>query len=688
MIDFEITFYPVGKKATLNRSVTILEAAKSIGIDISGPCGGQGKCGKCAVRIIHYPRDIYIPPDPVSKEKLGDVELRKGYRLACTFRVTDNFGIELPSWAYEHSFKIGVDSSSRAILERGWIHPDIEKKYGLNPGIQVVHCSLLKPTLDDNIGDFERLLRCLNSKTGFSGVFKEGKLVSDNLGTSNDLLKRIANVIRDNDWQISPIVARSPNGMELLDVQPQKESDVGANSKISSDCYGLAVDIGTSTIVVYLIDLVTGNQISVGSAVNPQIRIGADVITRIRYTTQTKNGDKQLQALLIGTINQLIAKICSHVNVNADNIYELSVVGNTTMIQSFLGIPLGALGTAPYSKVFDGNCYFDASTLSLDINPAGKVYVGPIVSGFLGADAVGTALVANMLPVNGTDNRNANTNNNVNDNVNNEVNDGESVKLVIDIGTNGEILLSDNNRLLACSTAAGPAFEGSNLRFGMRAMDGVVYSVKIKKNRIDYRSIGNKRPIGISGSGVVDAIFEFMSIGAIKKNGTINPKIDHKLLRLQKKQRVRSATEPTTNCDLILPELLVVPKQNSGLKTSITITQDDVREVQLAKAAIRTGIDLLLDELGFKIADIDMVYLAGAFGNYLNPRSAVGIKLLPEIPLNKIRSIGTSAGTSAVLLLRSIEARERIKQIAKAIDYIDLAAHKGFQDRFIKNMEF
>jgi uncharacterized 2Fe-2S/4Fe-4S cluster protein (DUF4445 family) len=222
----------------------------------------------------------------------------------------------------------------------------------------------------------------------------------------------------------------------------------------------------------------------------------------------------------------------------------------------------------------------------------------------------------------------------------------------------------------------------------MRAMDGVVHSVKIKRNRIEYKSIGSRPPIGISGSGVVDALNEFISVGAIKPNGTINPNIDHKLLRLQKKKKLRSATEPTTNCDLILPELLIVPKQNSGLKTSITLTQDDVREVQLAKAAIRTGIDILLAEMGFKIGDLDVIYLAGAFGNYLKPKSAIGIKLLPDIPLNRIRSIGNSAGTSALLLLRSSEARERVKQIADAMEYIDLAGHKGFQDRFIKNMEF
>jgi uncharacterized 2Fe-2S/4Fe-4S cluster protein (DUF4445 family) len=674
MIDFEVTFYPMGKKAAFNRSVTILDAAKSIGIDISGPCGGSGKCGKCAVKIIHYPRDIYIPPDPVSKNHLSDVELRKGYRLACTFRVTDNFGIELPSWAYENNFKIGDDRESGAILDRGWVHPDVESKYGLNPVIQAVNCSLLKPTLDDNISDFERLLRCLNSKSGFSGVFKEGKLVSDNLATSNELLKKIANVIRDNNWQISPIVARFPSGMELLDVQPMNISDTKSESSNDSNRFGLAVDIGTSTIVVYLIDLVTGEQVSVGSAVNSQIRIGTDIITRIRFSTQTKNGDKRLQSELIETINQLIINICKNQRIDPNYIYELSVVGNTTMLQNFLGIPLGGLGTAPYSRSIDGDCYFDAKELSLDINPAGKVYIGPVVSGFLGADAVGTALITNMLNENGTENKNAN--------------DNESLKLVIDIGTNGEILLSDNNRLLACSTAAGPAFEGSNLRFGMRAMDGVVHSVRIKKNRIEYRSIGRRPPIGISGSGVVDALHEFISAGAIKPNGTINPNFDHKLLRLQKKKRLRSTTEPTTNCDLILPELLIVPKQNSGLKTSITLSQDDVREIQLAKAAIRTGIDILLNEMGFKIEDLDVIYLAGAFGNYLKPKSAIGIKLLPDIPLNKIRSIGNSAGTSATLLLRSGEARERARQIADTMEYIDLAGHKGFQDRFIKNMEF
>ena len=669
MKEFELSFYPIGKKVKSNKPTTILDAVKKLGLDLAGPCGGHGKCGKCVVRISRFPRNIYVPPDPVSKKFLSETDLKKGYRLACTFRVSDDFGIELPSWAYEYDSGIG-DAVKLTVLLDGWIHPKLDEEYTIDPIIQLTECRLTKPTLDDNISDLERLIKQLNSQLTENKISYEFKCNS----LSNSVLQALSNSLRSNDWQVNVVLANMPNGTELIDILPIYQSDENKSGINSPNYYGIALDIGTSTIVGYLVNLLTGEELGVEAVVNPQIRIGADVITRIRYTTKHKNGDEHLSNILRRSINRVIEELSRKAKIDPLLIYEISVLANTVMLHSFLEIPLAPLGTAPYTPVLTGDSYFSANELNMNINPNGKVYLGPFVSGFLGADAVGAALGANLVPFKDNDLLDGDGNTNLN--------------LILDIGTNGEILLSDGNKILACSTAAGPAFEGNNLRFGLRAVPGAIYDVKIRDEKIFVKTIGNKPAVGITGSGVVDALSEFLVVGAIKRNGNIDPSVEKKWVRYPKNKKVESASVPTMSCDLVLPELLLVPKHRSGLRTSITITQNDIREIQLAKAAIRTGIEVLLDELKISCRDLHQVYLSGAFGNYLNPKNALEIKLLPNLPETKISSIGNSAGSGAKLLLKSRKAKIQARYIADKIEYIDLALHPGFQDLFMKNMEF
>ncbi len=669
MTEFEVTFYPLGKKVILKKPTTILDAAKKIGLDLSGPCGGHGKCGKCMVKISKFPDNIYIPPDPVSKSFISEINLKKSYRLACTFRLSGNFCVELPIWIFEHDLGAGSAVKIAALVD-GWINAEVDKEFKFNPVINIVECHLPKPTLDDNISDLERLIKYLNANLKESKINYKLKCKS----FSNNMLKGMSHILRENDWNVNTVLAYLPNGTELLDlrqIEPDRmQTQIPQIETTINGCYGVSVDIGTSTIVGYLIDLLTGKELSVDSAVNPQVRIGADVITRIRYSTHIPNGNQHLSEMLRNCINRLIDNVSRKANIDPLQIYELVAVGNTVMLHNFLGLDLTSLGTAPYTPVTNGNNYLNASELNININPNGKVYVGPMVSGFLGADAVVTALITDLWSPN------------------NKSEDDNRLTLALDIGTNGEILLSDNKRLLGCSAAAGPAFEGSNLRFGMRAVPGAVYKVKIRNKMIETMTLGNKLAVGITGSGVVYAINEFLKNRAIMKNGNIDTSTERSWLRLSKDKKVKYANEPTESCDLPLPELLVVPKQNSGLNTSITITQNDIREIQLAKAAIRTGIELLLSELDKNIEDITQVYLAGAFGNYLDPKSAIEIKLLPDIPISKIQQIGNSAGTGAKLLLGSRMAKIQANRIAETMECIDLATKDEFQDNFIRNMEF
>ncbi|MCK5561772.1 MAG: DUF4445 domain-containing protein, partial [Thermoplasmata archaeon] len=456
-----------------------------------------------------------------------------------------------------------------------------------------------------------------------------------------------------------------PELLAILPVDLKRKS-----TEKTEGIFGVAIDIGTSTIAAYLLDLRTGQECSVASMVNPQIRIGADVISRIRYAKQSADGAQLLNQILIDAINGLITSLCEDSNISPQSIFELVAVGNTTMLHNFLSLPVNQLGSAPYVPAFNGNYYTQASELGLNMIGNGKIYVGPIVAGFLGADAVGNALITNMLG-----------------NSNDFSPDGQ-VKLVIDIGTNSELLLCDQHRLIACSAAAGPAFEGGNLQFGIRACPGAVYSISVSRGRVSYSTMDGRRACGITGSGVVEGIGEFLRVGAIRDSGSIDRDTYKGWLKYPKRIKLHRDKEPTPSCDLVLPELKIVPRTKSALDSTITITQNDIREIQLAKAAIRTGIDILMAELGVTTDDLDVVYLAGAFGNYLKPRSAVEINLIPDIELEKIKSIGNAAGSSAKILLRSRAARDFVKHIANKIEYIDLAMHQKFQDLFIKNMEF
>jgi uncharacterized 2Fe-2S/4Fe-4S cluster protein (DUF4445 family) len=509
-----------------------------------------------------------------------------------------------------------------------------------------------------------------------------GKLKTENIfidpnsfRIKKSIIQKLNHTLRENHWQVEVLGLYCKSQMEIIDIRSikeQKTQQLDSNKRYDSDIFGIALDIGTTTIVSYLVNLTNGEILGSASAVNPQVRVGTDLISRIRYSTKVQRGSTHLKKNLTDTINKLINNLGRQYNIENNTIFQLVVIGNTAMLHSFLGLPITSLGSAPYNPVFSGNRYFDANELDLNINPNGKIYIGPTVAGFMGADAVVSGLITNL----------------VNFGINGKILKNDKLSLLLDIGTNSEILLSNGNRILGCSAAAGPAFEGGNLRFGTRAVSGAVFNVRIKNKKVISKTINRTPPIGITGSGAVDSIAEFLDAGAIFNNGNINRDTEKKWLRYQKKIKIKGATEPSTRCDLILPELCVVPKNKSGLDTSITITQADIREVQLAKAAIRTGIDILIDKLNVKIKDIDQIYLAGAFGNYLNIENAIKIKLLPEIDMKKIRSIGNSAGSGAKLILQSNSAKADAIKLAKKIEYIDLATLESFQDEFINNMNF
>ncbi|MCU0916929.1 MAG: ASKHA domain-containing protein [Planctomycetes bacterium] len=414
---------------------------------------------------------------------------------------------------------------------------------------------------------------------------------------------------------------------------------------------GVAVDLGTTTVVAKLVDLVTGRCLATRAALNPQIRFGDDVVSRIQYG-QSPERLEELHRTIVACLNDLLEGLCRRAGVETSALYEASIVGNTTMNHIFLRLPIEQLGRAPY-RAWSVEAHDRAPTdVGLRMNPAGNVHCAENIAGFVGADTTAVALAVDIDRI-------------------------EDRVLVVDIGTNGEIVLGTRAQLLAASCAAGPALEGARIKHGSRAAEGAIEAVVFDED-IVVDTIGDHRPRSICGSGLIDAVAVLADLGVIDPTGRFVPRPG------------AGGTLPESVTSRILEHAgqpafcLAWDERTSG--PGILLTQKDVREVQLAKAAIRAGIRILMSRMNMKDADIDRVLLAGAFGNYIRPSSAVRIGLLPDVPLDRIQSVGNAAATGAEILLISEECRARAATLARRIQYVEIANEPGFSDVFADAM--
>jgi uncharacterized 2Fe-2S/4Fe-4S cluster protein (DUF4445 family) len=415
--------------------------------------------------------------------------------------------------------------------------------------------------------------------------------------------------------------------------------------------FGVAVDIGTTTVVAKLVDMTDGRCLATQAALNPQTKYGDDVVSRIAYA-QTNEKPAELQKVIIDCVNELTAKLCAEADIDANQIYEMCVVGNTTMNHIFLALPITQLGQAPY-KAYSLEAHdLPPKKLGLQINPAGNIHTVENIASFVGSDTTAAALAV-------------------------DIDSAEKITLVIDIGTNGEIVLVTKNKLYAASCAAGPAFEGARISCGSRAVDGAIEAVIVNDEDIDLDVIGNCPPHSICGSGLIDAAAFLLDAGIIDKTGRfVDPKTLADTESAKILQRiVKQGGQPA-----------FVLAETKGEK--IVLTQKDIREVQLAKAAIRAGIKILQKQVGFTDAEIELIFLAGAFGNYIRPMNAITIGLLPNILPEKIRFVGNAAAAGAQIILLSSHAREKARQLARQIQYIEIANRKDFQNVFAESMTF
>ena len=591
---------------------TILRAAHAAGVDITATCGGRGRCTSCRVKFI----EGAVPPPTIMDElQLGGDLVRDGYRLSCQCRVTEPITVELAPPLDERAFQIlgaGAGVAGRIPIESGVVK-------------HVVKVALPREE-HHQTSDLEQLLEAI------------GRAPAD---VHPDLLRQLPAALRESEGEVTVTTFGSTViGVERGDTALMK--------------FGLAVDIGTTSVVTSLIELESGEQLASVSSLNPQAVFGGDLMSRIAFVQFNPGNLRKLQTRIIGLLNRHIEQLTRESGVLAKWIYKVVVVGNTCMHHLLLGIDPSWVGLAPYAPVLRHPLVIPARELHLTVASEARVCLLPIVAGFVGADAVAVALAT-------------------------RIHESAAVRAAVDIGTNGEVLLGSRERLWACSAPAGPALEGAQIRHGMRGAAGAIDRVWVDGDGIHVHTIGEAAAQGICGSGLIDLIAGLLDAGVIDWTGLID--LDRRAaLPPALRDRVRQVGDAR--------EVVLLRSGEAGATREIVLTQEDVRQVQLAKGAIASGIALLQQVAGVGSERVAELMLAGGFGNYVSIQSALRIGLVPPLPAEKIRYVGNAASLGAQLCLVSEPERARAERIARSIEHVSLAAHPQFQDIFVDCMNF
>jgi uncharacterized 2Fe-2S/4Fe-4S cluster protein (DUF4445 family) len=619
----KILFQPMGILAVAEEGETILQAASGAGVHIEAYCGSRKTCGKCKVRILSGAFSDYamessmknVSPVSASEERLlKKDELDHGFRLACTATIAGDVAVEIP--------KDGR-TSEEVILETGK-----DKETECNPAVRNYYVELDKATLKDNVNDFTRLKEALACK------YKE--LEAGLLEIDYYALKKLSKVIRAGSWRVCATVLHNK---KIIDVEQ------GISDK---QIYGVAIDIGTTTIAAYLCSLEDGRTKQTVSMMNPQIRFGDDVLSRISYCADHENGVDQLQKLLMEGLNELIRQMAEQEGIHTDRIVEAVLVFNTVMEHIALGISPDHIGVAPFVSTVAEPVDIMARDLGLQILPGGNVHCLPSEAGFVGADNVAVL-------------------------ISEEPYLQDKMKLIIDIGTNSELCLGNRDGIYTTSCATGPALEGAQIQCGMRACRGAIEKIAIDPVTLEpvLGIIGSnsiKVPTGICGSGIIDAISQMASAGIIEPDGKFSKNITS--------DRVRNGQDGKK-------EYVLYFKKGED-ERDIVVTQKDVRAVQLAKAALYAGAKALMNSCG--IEKPDEIILAGAFGSYIDKKNALALGLFPDCPLDSVKVVGNAAGLGAKLALVNIGKRKEAENIARQVKFIETAMNQDYQVMFARAM--
>ena len=594
---------------------TILKSAHAGGVDITATCGGRGRCTSCRVKLV---AGTAPPPTIMDELQLGDTLVREGYRLSCQWPVTEAVTVQIAPPLDDTTFQIlGGERPAGA-----------PAPISIDAGIRKRAVTVTLPKDEhQQTSDVEAL------------VAAAGGAVED---VPTVLLKGLPATLRDRDG----LVTVTTFGRHVLAVEP----DDTALHK-----FGLAIDIGTTSVVTTLMELESGEQLAAVSSLNPQAVFGGDLMSRIAFAQFDPGNLRKLQTRIIGLLNQHIEQITRESGVLAKWIYKVVVVGNTCMHHLLLGIDPSYVGLAPYAPVLRQPLVLPARDLFLKLPPEARVCLLPLVAGFVGADAVAVALATRL-------------------------DESPMLRIAVDIGTNGEVLLGSRERLWACSAPAGPALEGAQIRHGMRAAIGAIDRVEVAGGDLRLHTIGDAPAQGLCGSGLVDAVAALLDLGVLDWTGLIDVDARDRLPAPIRSRVLMRGEE----------RLVVLAWAGEhGAEREITLTQDDVRQVQLCKGAIASGVAMLQHVAAVPTEQIDELMLAGGFGNYLSVRSALRIGLIPPgLPESRIRYVGNAAALGAQLALVSEAERAHAEAIARRIEHVSLAAHPDFETIFVDCMNF
>jgi uncharacterized 2Fe-2S/4Fe-4S cluster protein (DUF4445 family) len=598
------------KKVRVPPGVTVFDSASWNGIAIDSTCGGHGTCHKCKVQL-----DRTEPITRHDEKTFSADQLDAGWRLACLVKATTDLKVVVPPLTTRpKAATVGV---GRQVI--------------LRPAVQKRYVELAEPTLEDQATDLDRLLAAITDLEPRADLH---------------VLRRLPKVLREADFKVTAVVVDE----ELVDVEPGDTTDRR---------YAIAFDLGTTTVVATLLDLVTGTPVAVASMLNRQQPFGGDVISRISATMLDPDALERLRTAACETLAQLAAQVCAEGEVDPAHVYEACIAGNATMTALVLGIDPEPLGVAPFIMSTPLPPTVLAEDLQLGLHPRARAVFFPALGAYVGGDIVAGMLASGM-------------------------DRDKRTRLFIDVGTNCEIVLSDGDRILSTAAPAGPAFEGGAIRCGMRAADGAIEVIKLTANGeqpVELGVIGDVEPKGLCGSGLVDAVAELVKVGLLDSSGRFVPEDVAKEL----------APALADRLTMIGQERVFVlhrPSADAAPEESVVLSQRDVRELQFAKAAISTGWTLLLEELGLEHRDVQQVLLAGSFGSYLSAASAVRIGLVPQLPVLRIVAAGNVAGEGAKMALLSVRERAGANALLEEVTYVELSDRPEFNDRFVEQLAF
>jgi uncharacterized 2Fe-2S/4Fe-4S cluster protein (DUF4445 family) len=604
----DLLFEPGGKRVRVPQGVTLFDAASWNGIAIDSTCGGHGTCKKCRVRVLGEPG----PVSALDARAFTQAELDDGWRLACRAQATADTTVDVPPLVTRpKAATVGV---GRQVI--------------LRPAVQKRYLELAEPSLRDQTTDAERVLAAVDDL---------------DLRIDLDVLRTLGRVLRAADYKVTAVIVDDV----LIGVEP---GDTSARR------YGIAFDLGTTTVVATLLDLSTGTPVAVESVLNAQQPYGADVISRISAAMLDPAALDRLRDLAQQTLSGLAAEVCAHGGVEPHEVYEVALAGNATMTHLVLGIDPEPLGMAPFIMATRLFPEVLAADLGIGVHPRARAVVFPAFGAYVGGDITAGLLASGM-------DRDART------------------RLFVDIGTNCEIVLGNREWLLATAAPAGPAFEGAAIRCGMRAADGAIEVVTMTPDALELKVIGDAEPAGLCGSGLVDAVTGLVRLGLLDLSGRFVPEEDAAALAPGLAGRLTRLGEER----VFVLHWFGPP---GDVAQSVYLTQRDVRELQFAKAAIATGWRILLEEAGLAVADVQQVLLAGSFGSYLSPANAIRLGLVPDIAVLRVVSAGNVAGEGAKMALLSLRERAAGLALLEEVRYVELSDRADFNDRFIAQLSF